>query len=287
LLLDTGGELNTAKSVRITREIAKNLVLALARQDHVSVIQFSDKVELLQDWTDDFKQVSHVLDTKLLSGKRARFSDGLSAAVNQFGVLPIGSRHIVLITDGVETSASKTNRAEALERVAASSAVVHTISYTTVSRETVKNSRRIVRNRDNTAATDAAVNTLPPDYHYDQLRHLHTPDGMTIDLDPKRQRRVRRYERDMVESESQLTSLSDESGGQIWLPKSFEEMFGDGAKAARLIDAEYVVTYKLKREMASATEGEVRRLEVVSRRVGLTVVSRRHYVSVGKHQSPP
>jgi hypothetical protein len=283
LLLDTGGEINRAKNIRTTREIAKNLVSALNRQDQVSVLQISDKVELLQDWTRDFKHVAQVLDTKLLAGKRAHLSDGLVAAASQFGELPIGSRHLVLVTDGVETPGGKFDRTEALKRVAASAAVVHVISYTTVSREATKNSRRILSKRDKSTVPDEVVNTLPPDRGFEQLRRLHQPGGVTLNIDPARLRRVREYERAMSDSESQLTSLCIESGGHMWLPESFEEMSGDGTKAARLIDAEYVVTYKPTRAVSSAPEGEIRRIEVVSRRVGLTVVSQRKYIGLAKH----
>lgn len=280
LLLDAGGEINTAKSIRITREVAKNLVSALDSQDQVSVLQFNDKVELLQDWTHNFKQVEQVLDTKLLSGKRAHFSDGLIAAMNQFGEQPMSSRHLVLITDGVETPGGKYNQAEALKRVAASNAVVHVISYTTVSRKAMKNSRRVFRNRDKSTVPDDAVNSLPADY--EPLRRLHQPGGITADVDPERLRRVREYERAMVKSEWQLKALATESGGQIWLPESFDEMIANGAAIAHLIDAEYVVSYKPKLPLTSASKGEVRRIEVVSRRIGLTVVSRRHYIFFAK-----
>ena len=282
LLLDTGGEVNTAKSVRVTREIAKNLVSALNSEDLVSVFQFSDKVELLQDWTRDFKRVGEVLDTRLLSGKRARLSDGLIAAVTHFGELPVGSCHLVLITDGVETGSGKVDQTEALKRVAASGVVVHVISYTTVSRAATQNSRRIFRNRDKSTVPDDVVNTLPADTGYEHLRRLHKPGGKTADIDPERQRRVREYERAMKESEAQLTFLSNESGGHISLAESFDEMIADGAATARLIDSEYVLTYKPNLPVANAPEGEVRRLEVVSRRSGLTVVSRRHYLAVTK-----
>ena len=283
LLLDTGGEVNTAKSVRITRAIAKTLVSALNVQDQVSVFQFNDKVELLQDWTRDFKQVAEVLDTRLLSGKRARLSDGLIAAVKQFGELPVGSCHLVLITDGIETG--KVDRTKALKLVAESNVIVHVISYTTVSREAVRNGRRVFRNRDKSTVPDDVVDTLPADRGYDQLRRLHEPGGKTADIDPERQRRAREYQRAMTESEAQLTSLSNESGGHMWLPESFAEMIADGAATARLIDSEYVLTYKPKLPLANAPEGEVRRLEVVSRRNGLTVVSRRNYVAVSKRQN--
>ena len=54
--------------------------------------------------------------------------------------------------------------------------------------------------------------------------------------------------------------------------------FQIGARAAHLIDAEYVVTYRPSRSLASAEKDEVRRIEIVSRRVGLNIVSRRSYV---------
>ncbi len=47
---------------------------------------------------------------------------------------------------------------------------------------------------------------------------------------------------------------------------------------ARAIGAEYVVTYRPKRPLAEATPGEYRRIEVASRRVGLSLQARRGYV---------
>jgi hypothetical protein len=86
----------------------------------------------------------------------------------------------------------------------------------------------------------------------------------------------------MIEGELMLTSLSREAGGNIWLPESLDQMIGDGAKVAHRIDAEYRVTYRPSRAFASAEKNEVRRIEIVSRRVGLNIVSRRSYV-VGDH----
>lgn len=82
----------------------------------------------------------------------------------------------------------------------------------------------------------------------------------------------------MRDSEKQLTALSDETGGRIWLPESFEEMIDDGAECAKLIDAQYVVTYKPRRALGLAAAGEIRRIHVASRRVGLKLISRRQYL---------
>jgi hypothetical protein len=57
-----------------------------------------------------------------------------------------------------------------------------------------------------------------------------------------------------TDDEKQITRLSEESSGRIWLPETFEEMIDDDAKAARLIDLQLVVTYKPRRAMASAVK---------------------------------
>ncbi len=82
----------------------------------------------------------------------------------------------------------------------------------------------------------------------------------------------------MIEGQFLLTSLAKEAGGNIWLPETLDQMIVDGAKVARLIDAEYLVTYRPSRSFASAQKDEVRRIEIVSRRVGLNIVARRSYV---------
>jgi VWFA-related protein len=288
LLLDTGGEINSAKNIRATGEIARNLVASLGQQDQISVIQFNGKVELLQDWTTDRDQVAHVLDTKLLSGKGAALSPAIAAAVDQFRTQPVGCRHLVLITDGVETASTKPGRAEAIKGLMASNAVVHVLSYAVVSHASTKEALRIVRNRNKSTTPDDVVNSLPPDDHGPRpggsfyLRQLHKPGGKTIDLDPERRRKIKQYEEAMIEGEFMLTSLAKEAGGNIWLPETLDQMIADGAKVAHLIDAEYLVTYRPSRAFASAEKNEFRRIEIVSRRVGLNIVSRRSYVVGGQ-----
>jgi hypothetical protein len=51
------------------------------------------------------------------------------------------------------------------------------------------------------------------------------------------------------------------------------------AEAAREIDSRYVVTFRPRRPLADAKPGEYRRLDVLARRQGLTVRSRRGYVA--------
>ncbi len=103
LLLDTGGDVNTAKRLAVTREVARRLLTTLTTGDQISVIQFNSRIELLQDWTSDITALKAVLDTRLLSGKRARLLDGMRAAIEQFRRAPTANRHLVMITQYIVT----------------------------------------------------------------------------------------------------------------------------------------------------------------------------------------
>lgn len=277
LLLDTGGELNSAKRVRLTSAIAKQLVATLAAEDEICVMQFNNKIETLQRWTIDKDAVVNVLEKKLISGKRARFFEAVIAAAAQLRDRPQGNRHVVMITDGVQSPGERVDRNAAFLQLQASNAVVHVISYTSVSGKTMAHQRRLKRNRDKSLVPQDALNSIGGQ-EGQFARRAAAPGGLVWDLDPARRRNIKAYEEAMRVSEKQLSQLSEESGGRIWLPESFEEMIEDGPDVARLIDSQYVITYKPKRALASASEGEVRRIEVASRRVGLKLISRRQYV---------
>jgi hypothetical protein len=134
LVLDTGGELSgmggQAKRTSLTREAATTLVKQLSDNTWVAAMQFNNSVELLHTWTRDRPAVLKVLKTKLSSGKRARFADAIVAAAKLLNDRPEGTRHVVFITDGVDTPGGKIDRAQAFKKLAAARATVHIISYT-------------------------------------------------------------------------------------------------------------------------------------------------------------
>ena len=86
------------------------------------------------------------------------------------------------------------------------------------------------------------------------------------------------YEDEVKKSQQALKNVADETGGKIMLPLNRDEMFAQANEVAGAIGAEYVVTYRPKRPLAEATPGEYRRIEVASRRVGLSLHARRGYV---------
>ncbi|MGI8917985.1 MAG: VWA domain-containing protein [Pyrinomonadaceae bacterium] len=279
LLLDTGGELSglggSSKLTSLTREVAIQVMRSVPETTALAVMQFNNSVELLQPWTTDKDVLLKVLKTKLSSGRRARFSDALVAAAALMKDRPEGSRHLVVVTDGVDTAGTKTSRVEALKQLAAARATVHIISYTEFVRQKREgrtagvSTGQVPTARDPITATDP---TLPPGT-------TRNPSfGIGIRFDPAMRRQRKGYEVEIKKSQQVLTSVAEEMGGRIFLPLNSEQMLAQAREAAAEIGSEYVVTYRPKRPLANSKPGEYRSLEIAARKQGLTLRSRRGYV---------
>ena len=278
LLLDTGGELSglggQSKHPSLTRDVAIELLKQLKPDTQVSVMQFNNSVETIQPWTTDKESAVIRLKTKLSSGKRARFSDALAAASAQLSSRPEGSRHLVLITDAVDKG-SKVDRAEAIKRLMATRATVHIISYTEFVRQKKEGRPSSIRAGQLPPRSDPITSTDPTQ----PPGTTRSPSyGVSVSFDPEMKRQRKAYEADVKKSQQALINLADETGGKIFLPKNSEEMLAEAKDVAKEIGAEYVITYRPKRPLADARPGEYRRVEVASRRVGLTLRTRRGYV---------
>ena len=217
------------------------------------------------------------MKTKLSSGKRARFSDAVAAAAKQLQVRPEGSRHVVFITDGVDTPGGKISRAQAIKQLAATRATVHIISYTEFVRQPRDKDKKLpLKSIGQLPTSSDPIRTMDPTQPPGQNR---SPSfGVAVRFDPAMKRQRKAYEAEIKKSQQLLTEMAEETGGQIFLPKTSDEMVAQAKAAAREVGAEYVVTYRPKRPLASAEQGEYRRIEVASRRVGLSLRSRRGYV---------
>ncbi|HEV8587754.1 MAG TPA: VWA domain-containing protein [Pyrinomonadaceae bacterium] len=280
LLLDTGNQLGL-KDTNLTRELAMRVIASLHPGDNIAVMQFATRPELLQTWTTDRGALAKVLKTKLISGKSSRLTDAIVAAAAQFRETPAGTRHIVLITDGVEAPGSRTTIAEAVKQLNSVQVTVHIISYTALVRTAIQTNNKIVRGgdgvqRDGNPASNPVANgdpTLPPGSTRTPVFKIGS-----IDTDVAMRRKRKEYERATHDSEKQLTIIAEDSGGRIVIPDSTDNLLAQADTIARDIGAQYVVTYRPTRPLSAAKPGEYRRVEVASRRVGLYLRSRRGYV---------
>ena len=278
-LLDTGGELSglggMSKSTNLTREVAINLVNRLPEGSWIAVLQSSNSSDVIQPWTKDKTATLKILKTKLYSSKRSRISDSIVAVAQQLKDRPEGSRHVVMITDGVDSPGSKTDRAEAIKKLVAARATVHIISYT-----------ELVRQKSERKTTEVGVRQMPTSSNPTVWTDPTLPPGTTrspafgigIRFDPAMRRQRKAYESDVKKSQQVLTNISDETGGILLLPLTGEEMITKSNEVARAIGSEYVVTYRPKRPLAEARAGEYRKVQVQSRKVGVSLQSRRGYV---------
>lgn len=273
LVLDTSGGINPVMRTNTTRDAALALVGTLKPGDQLALLQAGDHVELLQNWTNDVEALKRVIKTKLSSGRKKRISEALIEAAKQLKNQPAGSRHVVLITDGVE--ANDKSYAEAVRQLNAAQATVYVISYTLMGREAIKGNNPLVtyggpppRTANDTAReADPTIPVPRPNVNI-----------ATIDTDREMRRKRKEYSEATKKSEERLTKLAEDTGGRIFLPMSEAEMMGQGREVARDIGAQYVVTYKPKRPLTSAKPGEYRRVKVALSRQGLTVRSRTGYV---------
>lgn len=279
-ILDTGGELSglggMSKSTGLTRQVAGELVGRLQQGAWIAVMQSGNVAEMVQPWTTDKQAVLKTLKNKLLSTKRSRISEAIANASQQLKDRPEGSRHVVLITDGVDSPGVKVSREEAVKNLIAARATVHVISYTEFVRQkmdkktagTVATGPR-PKSSDPIQATDP---TMPPGVN-------RSPSfGIGIRFDPAMRKQRKAYETDVKKSQQVLKNVADETGGKLMLPVNSEQMLAQASEVARAIGAEYVVTYRPKRPLAEAEPGEYRRIQVASRRVGLSLHARRGYV---------
>lgn len=278
-VLDTGGEGaglgGFSKNTYLTRQVASNLVGRLPDGTSIAVMQSGNTSEMLQSWTTDKIAVQKTLKNKLLSAKRSRISEAIANAAHELKDRPEGSRHVVMITDGVDSPGGKVDRSEAMSKLIAARATVHIISYTEFVRqkEDAKDSKVITGQRPTTSDPITATDpTLPPGT-------TRSPSfGVGIRFDPAMRRRRKAYEAEVRKSEQALKNVADETGGRWLLPVNREEMLAQANEVARAIAAEYVVTYRPKRPLAEAKPGEYRRIQVASRRTGLNLHARRGYV---------
>jgi VWFA-related protein len=280
LLLDTGGELNPLKTVRLTTEVAVEFTSKLRPEDSVAVMQVNGKVELISNWSKNHSDTIHSIRTKLLPGKRTLLTEGLMQAVENLQKTPVGNRHLVIISDGLDNSNRRLELDEVMKDMTTTGITVHVISYTSLTDKVYTPS--VSRPREKSSVPQELILAMPHTHDprdpssYDMKDILQAKGGVTVDVD----RIFRRsgIKKEMALRELEFAQLAEETGGVAWLPETANGMILQASEAAREIDSQYVVTYRPLRPLAEAKPGEYRKLEVISRRVGLHVRSRRGYV---------
>ena len=81
IVLDTGGEMRAVKNLDQTKKTAAGIVESLRAGDSFAVVQYSDRVEFLTEWTDDKSQALTAIK-RAKFGRRSAFVDAIRQAMN-------------------------------------------------------------------------------------------------------------------------------------------------------------------------------------------------------------
>lgn len=274
ILLDTGGESRIAKDFKTTRDTAKSLIRLLQNDDQVALMQYHDKVEMLSDWTSDKTQLFNALDKKMSFGGRSRFTSALNEATKFLQKVNTENRHLVLIGDGLDSIANQELRNLAIRNLTATNVNFHVLSYTGMEQQVVEQRRKSV-----SGGGRSAIN-LPPGAGDPNPSVVRGVPIVTINTDRAMMRKIKERGEDLKRSERELTQLTEDTNGVMYLPENRDEMILKTGGLAKNIDSQYVVTYTPKRPLNESSDGEVRIIEVTSKRDNVIIQAKRKLIVV-------
>jgi VWFA-related protein len=243
LLLDASG--SVFSQMRFIRDAAKRFIKGLLAEDQICVMQFADRVELLQDWTpaNSLQQLEKSVDWRYRPGLRTTFYDGLYlAATEQLGKVE-GRRIIILLTDGLDTGEKvRASLADALNAVRRAEASVYVVSLTANLRAQIEKK-----------TGGSKLNRLFSGY------------------DP---REVKHYLALLDNSEKLLGDLAAQTGGRMFLPLEDKDLAPAYAAIAEELRTQYLLTYS---PQPRTKAGEYRLVRVLVSPGGYEVGTRAGY----------
>jgi VWFA-related protein len=231
------------------REFADNFVSRLSPQDHIAIIQYSDRVQLIQDWTNSRAQALGALRSQYRIGLTSHYHDALMLAAEKLRERSAGRRIIVLVSDGVD-SASETSLKEALLAVKRAQATVFVIGWARALREQVS-----------------------------QLLTVYQMDNKPgIQIVGNRRKRIAElsiYLQLLEGASVELRDLAQSSGGELWLPPNHQELTSSPKMLVQEIGAQYSMSFLI--DPKSPGLDEARTIQVLPARRGLSVHARTTY----------
>ncbi|RMG51558.1 MAG: VWA domain-containing protein [Acidobacteria bacterium] len=253
MLIDVSGSVRT--EINNIRLSALTLIDQLRPQDRACIIQFNDRVRVIQDWTSDKLRLQRALMTLPATGATA-FYNALYTAAEKLSQVK-GRRTIIAFTDGVDTYRGQVPQtrgrrekpmppkspAEAFEAVRRAEASVYVISKTRAIRDYLTGRR--------------APSFLRP-------------------IDP-RDPYIQYYLQALDRAEQWLAMLAERTGGEIYFPRNQLELKDVYNDIAEELNTQYVLRYVPKN---TNFDGRFRRIRVVTGNPAYIARAREGYYAV-------
>ena len=270
IVMDTGGELRSQKTLDQTRSAAMALVAALRPEDQVAVLQYADKAEIVGEWTTD-RAAAMAAIRRAKFGRRSDLIGALRLGREVLMAEGVDNRHMVLISDGTDSMANSLERRNAFRELLQTDISVHVLSYTRMEIVDIEpRTKRLSNQPPPKAMPDEVAAQLP-----NGVRDIATAPkiGPTINMDRKHLETMRERKADLESAELQFLDITANTNGTIIIPLDGEEMTQKAATIAQMIDGAYVLTYTPKIAF-SEKQGE-RTITVTSKRPGLIIEAKR------------
>jgi len=231
------------------RSAAEDFASYLSAEDRLSLIQFDDKVTLLQDWTRSIVQLRRAL-RRIAPGMFTRFHDAMLLASRDQSPRADARHAIIVLTDGIDSGRGSTFEA-ALRAALQSQTTVYVISNTQIER-----ARKQQELETLLTGSDSAVK-------FNKLRI----EDLRMGLDA------------LDASERNLEALTASTGGRLYKPVRFTELQKTYAEVAQELRQQYTLYYSPNN---SSRDGKLRRVRVETNNSSHRVSARIGYYAPSK-----
>ncbi len=214
------------------RNAAQGFASHLAADDRISLIQFDDRVVLLQDWTSSMLQLRRALK-RIVPGMFTRFHDAMLLASRDQSPRGKARHAIIVLTDGIDSGRGTTFEV-ALRASLQSQTTVYVVSNTQIERTRKQEELTILL-----SGSQSAV-------RFNQLRI----DDLQLGLAA------------LSDSERNLEQLAAATGGRLYRPSTFNDLERTYAEVADELRHQYTLYYS---PLNISRDGQFRRVRVETR----------------------
>lgn len=232
------------KSLDDFSRAAEGFASHLGEDDRVSLIQFDDRVLLLQDWTRSLLQLRRGLK-RIVPGMFTRFHDAVVLASKDQKARPSARHAIIILTDGIDNGGG-TSFDVAMRGALQSQTAVYVVSNTEIERAEKE------RELTNLLSGSAAA------VKFNQLRIQDLRLGLAA----------------LDDSEKNLRQLTGATGGRLYRPKSFHDLETVYTEVANELRHQYGLYYS---PLNKKRDGQFRKVRVETANPAFKVSSRVGY----------
>lgn len=244
LMIDASS--SAANNLDDFRVAAEGFAAHLDPEDRISLIQFDDRVALLQDWTRSQAQLHRALK-RIAPGMFTRFHDAVLLASRDQLARPTARHAVIVLTDGIDSGRGSTFDA-ALRAALQSQSAIYVVSNTQIERSAKQAELALSLSADDSVRK------------FNQLRI----DDLRLGLAA------------LDASEQNLEQLTAATGGRLYKPASFRDLERTYAEVADELRHQYALYYS---PLNAKKDGQFRRVRVETSNPSHKVTARIGYFS--------